>query len=134
MSGYLVLVYFFPLGPGILQERYFEIETFLCLDWKDAHWVCICFWFWLLPNLCLPSVSHFRHIMAMAFPACLLGFDDPAVFLNIDLIYSTNVWRNESRTSRLFVCLRCRLSLEEEYHICKLCPTPTLLQVFPPRG
>jgi hypothetical protein len=62
ISGYLILVYFFLLSPGILQE--FEIETFLCLDWKDAHWVCICFWFWLLPSLPLTSVPHFR-ILAM---------------------------------------------------------------------
>lgn len=33
-----------------------------------------------------------------------------------------------------FCCLRCRLSLEEEYYICKLCPTPTLFQVFPQKG
>ena len=43
MSGYLVLVYFFLRSPGILQERYFETESFLCLDWKDAHWVCTLF-------------------------------------------------------------------------------------------
>lgn len=94
MSGYLVLVYFFLLSPGILQERYFEIETFLCLDWKDAHWVCICFWFWLLPNLPVPNVPHFRILATTPTPT------PPPVYwalmtqpcFYIDLIYSTNVW------------------------------------------
>lgn len=40
----------------------------------------------------------------------------------------------EMRTELPFCCLRCRLSLEEEYYICKLCPTPTLFQVFPQKG
>lgn len=68
MSGYLVLVYFFLLCPGILQERYFETETFLCLDWKDAHWVCMSFLFWLLPGLHLPRASHFRILAVTIFP------------------------------------------------------------------
>lgn len=91
MSGYLVLV-FFLLNPGILQERYFETETFLCLDWKDAHWVCMSFLFWLLATLHLPSVSPLPHPGCdLSFSPCLLGFEDPTMFLNLDLIYSTNV-------------------------------------------
>ena len=64
MSGYLVLVYFFLWSPGILQERYFETKTFLCLDWKDAHWVCTSFLFWLLPQPSPQSLSRI-HISAL---------------------------------------------------------------------
>lgn len=66
MSGYLVLVFFFLLNPGILQERYFETETFLCLDWKDAHWVCMSFCFGFLPPSTYPVCPHFR-ILAVTF-------------------------------------------------------------------
>lgn len=45
MSGYLVLIcyfFFFPSSKALefLQERDFETETFLCLDWNNAPWVC----------------------------------------------------------------------------------------------
>lgn len=93
MSGYLVLVYFFLWSPGILQERYFETETFLCLDWKDAHWVCTSFLFWLLPKPHPSSISHFHILAIIFFSPCPLGFEGPTVFVNFDLIYSTNVWK-----------------------------------------
>lgn len=49
MSGYLVLIcYFFffffsSKTLEFLQERDFETETFLCLDWNNAPWVCSSF-------------------------------------------------------------------------------------------
>lgn len=102
MSGYLVLVYFFLLNPGILQERYFETETFLCLDWKGAHWVCLSFLFWLLPSLHLPSVSHSCAGCDFSFSPSLLGSEEPPMLLNLDLIYSTNVWAKREQNC-LFV-------------------------------
>lgn len=130
MSGYLVLVYFFLWSPGILQERYFETETFLCLDWKDAHWVCTSFLFWLLPKPHPSSISHFHILAIIFFSPCPLGFEGPTVFVNFDLIYSTNVWKKWE----LNFCLRCRLCLENDYYICKSCPTLTLFQFSPQKG
>lgn len=104
MSGYLVLVYFFLWSPGILQERYFETKTFLCLDWKDAHWVCTSFLLWLLPKPHPSSMSHFHFLAIIFFFSRLLGFEGPMMFLNLDLIYSTNVWEKRELD---FVCLRC---------------------------
>lgn len=92
MSGYLVLVYFFLWSPGILQERYFETETFLCLDWKDAHWVCTSILFWLLPKPHPSSVSTSTFWLEFFLPHPL-GFEGPMVSINLDLIYSTNVWK-----------------------------------------
>lgn len=63
MSGYLVLVYFFLWSPGILQESYFETKTFLCLDWKDAHWVCV--FFVLASSPPHPSSMSDFHILAI---------------------------------------------------------------------
>lgn len=106
MSGYLVLVYFFLWSPGILQERYFETKTFLCLDWKDVHWVCLlCFGFAPTPSIQYVPLPHFGYNY---FSPCPLGFESPTTFLNLDLIYSTNVW--EKWELGYLVCLRFRLS------------------------
>lgn len=55
MSGYLVLIcyFFFPSSKALefLQERDFETETFLCLDWNNAPWVCSYFCLSSAPNL-----------------------------------------------------------------------------------
>lgn len=131
MSGYLVLV-FFSLKPwNSTREIFWDWNIFVPRLERCPLGLYV-FLFWLLATLHLPSVSPLPHPGCdFSFFPCLLGFEDPTMFLNLDLIYSTNV---REKWELPFCCLRCRLSLKEEYYICKLCPTPTLFQVFPQKG
>lgn len=63
---------------------------------------------------------------------CLLGFDDPTMFLNIDLIYSTNVWE-EWEQNFLFVW-DADWVLKRTIIYANNAPSPPLFQVFPPKG
>lgn len=66
--------------------------------------------FFVLASSPTPSVQYapLPHFGYNYFSPCPLGFEGPTMFLNLDLIYSTNVW--EKWELNCFVCLRCRLS------------------------
>lgn len=91
------------------------------------------FCFGFFPNPVHPVCPASTFCLCFSFSPCPLGFEGPTTFLNLDLIYSTNVWEKRELDFFvcLFVCLRC---LANDYYICKFCPTLTLFQVSPKKG
>lgn len=91
------------------------------------------FCFGFFPNPIHPMCPASTFWLSFFLPAHW-DFEGPTVFVNLDLIYSTNVWKKWESNFCLFVRLRCRLCLENDYYICKFCPTLTLFQVSPQKG
>lgn len=95
------------------------------------------FSFWLLPKPHPSSAPHFT-FLALIFLFLLVRkhLRTQPVLLNLDLIYSTNVWETWELDCCFFclVCLRCRLCLENDDYICKVCPALPLFHISPRKG
>ena len=94
------------------------------------------FSFWLLPKPHPSSVSHFT-FLALIFLFILVckHLRTQPMLLNLDLIYSTNVWETWELDCCFFLFgLRCRLCLENDDYICKVCPALPLFHISPRKG
>lgn len=103
----------------------------MCLDWKDAHWVCAPFFYFCFlassqppSTQCVP-LPHSGYSFFSPYP---LGLGDPTMCLSLGLIYSTNT---EKWKLYCFFLLKMQIVSWRLLLYMQIMPYPHLLPSFP---